>query len=326
MLKKIFIYTLLFLSSNVIAQKRINTIINPEEISIWAIIQHKEIEMKLYHAIKNNTIALLKGNSTLNQTEKREVFKHTYIAFINTDQDDPTIGKDTTVVDYFQNDIEKITETNANYSFKFPNLSDEYSVIKSQLMKILSPENTLYLQLFKEQQSITYNNIKTVSSNLYFNLFDKLYNYSISENSKLYQTDSLTRTLSNIEKEEKSKVEIVTFIKTDPEDSTIGMDSVYYIKYNSKIKHYKNEIYCNNFFDLNSYKINSIACSRSYLIYGIETFPIPIGFINFKEANLTLNNNEIQFINYLNLSYIIGHCYKPIEYDNAKEFLGYLKN
>lgn len=326
MLKKIFIYTLLFLSSNVIAQKRVNTIINPEEISIWAIIQHKEIEIKLYHAIKNNTIALLKGNSTLNQTEKREVFKHTYIAFISTDPDDPIVGNDTTIVDYFQNDIEKITETNSHFVFKFSNLTEEYSVTKSQLMQILSPENTLYLQFFKEQQSITYNNIKTVSSNLYFNLFDKLYNYSISENSKLYQTDSLTRTLSLIEKEDKNKVEIVTFIKTDPEDSTIGKDSVYYIKYNSKIKHYKNEIYCNNFFELNSYKINSIACARSYLIYGNETFPIPIGFINFKEANLTFTNNEIQFINYLNLSYIIGHSYKSVEHNNAKEYLEYLKN
>jgi len=326
MLNKIFLFSFLLITSNLLAQKRVNTTINPEEISIWAIMQHKQIETKLYQAVKNNTIALSINNRTLNQSEKTEVFKHSFLAFVNTDPDDPTIGHDTSLIDYFQNDIEKITESKSDYLIKFLNLKDEYTVSKAKLNQVISPENTLYIQLFKENNAVIYDNIKINSSNLYFNLFDKIYKHSISENSKLYLTDSLTNTFSKKDKEDKNKVLMVTFIKTDPSDSTIGRDSVYYIQYNSKNKHNKNEIICTNYFDLNSYHLNSIACARSHLYYGEETFPIPIGFINFKEANLTLNNYEIQLINYLNLSCMMGQSYKPIEYDNAKEYLGYFKN
>lgn len=262
------------------------------EMGAWAMTQHNSICLKIYNAIKNNKSKVINIDraSALKQLgglsfdtfyTKLEIIIESYY----------TPPNDRAYLYLSIND--KAT------SFQIDKKKPEI-IIESSFIKNLNDEELAYLRFFDIDGKAFFDSIPLISKKLIFDLNLQLYRESSNSLSVAYINDSLKTLLTKEQKLTRGGLEVVVFIHTDPDDPTIGIDSVYYIPYETQIKDSLRYIGINYVLSFANSSFSISALSSTYeSLRSIKTYNLyPFGYLKINEIQ-TLTLSEINFITYL---------------------------
>jgi hypothetical protein len=205
----------------------IGTIVNEYDLGAWAMKQHDEICAIMYPAVSEGKLIPLTDDNKPMKANGLKLFHTDAAVFIIVDPDDPTIGYDSILSTPLFEHFYAFTITPTHFKVQVEKNGKTAQFEKASVYKMLSKENLMYLDKYADKGLVLFNKIPSKSLDLMTSFNMKLYNESCKTESELFKTDSLLSRYSVEEKTQRSSEEIVTFISTDPNDPTIGMDTIY---------------------------------------------------------------------------------------------------
>ncbi|MBL7838292.1 MAG: hypothetical protein JNM67_12305 [Bacteroidetes bacterium] len=262
------------------------------EMGAWAMTQHNSICLKIYFAIKNDKSKVINIDRAtalkyLGGTKHDTFYKKTEIIFetVYTSPNDRAylfLGTKDNVVSF------KIDK-------KVPEIKIEPTFIKN-----LNEEELAYLSVFDKGGKAYFDSIPMISQKLIFDLNLRLYKEASNPSSVSYINDSLTTLLTQEQKLTRGGFEVVVFISTDPNDPTIGLDSVYYIPYENQINDSSRYIGINYVMSFSNLSFSIAALSSTFeSMRSIRSYNLfPYGYLKIDTIQ-TLSPSEMQFIFYL---------------------------
>jgi hypothetical protein len=221
----VLISSLVYSQNPQVNSSNISGIITTQQLGAWAMVQHNNICQKIYNAISNYAIMSLniKNKNLLKMVNPID-------SSLNGTYDDPdlifyTIDKvyDTIALDkaYYQFDF--------NYKDKvLIQFTENLEVVEFDLsiFKLFSDEELIYLEWFKTDGILKFEEIPNKAFNIIQTLNTNIYTEYLKEECIVFDDDSLSKRVSQADKLLKGKAEIIYYIQTDPNDPTIGYDSV----------------------------------------------------------------------------------------------------
>lgn len=262
------------------------------EMGSWAMTQHNSICSKIYSAIKND-------KSKVINMKRADALKHiggidsdtfyTKLEIIIEPHPTPPIVEAYHYLSLKNNIMSFKTDKNA------PEIQIEFASFK-----YLSKEEISYLNQFDIAGKAYYDSIPLTSQKRIFEINLRLYREASAISSTTYLNDSLTTRLSLEEKPKRGGIEVVVFIQSDPNDPTIGYDSLYYIPYENQIKDSSRYIGINYVMSFSNLSFSIAALSSTFeSMRSIRSYNLfPYGYLKIDTIQ-TLSPSEMQFIFYL---------------------------
>lgn len=229
----LFTLLLVLYTSVVYSQKpqvnssNISGIITTQQLGAWAMVQHNNICQKIYHAISNNEI------KSLNIKKKRLLeLVNPVDSFLKGTYEDPaefviyTIDKmyDTISLDkaYYQFDFNQKDKLLIQFT-----KDSEVAEFEASIVKLFSDEELCYWDWFKKEGVVKFEAIPNTAFQIIQSLNIKIHREYLKETCIVYNDDSLKRRVKQTDKQLKGNVEVIYYIQTDPDDPTIGYDSIF---------------------------------------------------------------------------------------------------
>ncbi len=254
------------------------------ELGAWAYRQHIEISEMILPAILNKKLNPMSyDGKSMGADEGHKFFEQEVIAFISTDNDDPTKGYDTTFVapitdpfysfEVYKTRIEVKTSKNA------PKISFDYL----QFQKLLNEEMKQYLGMYAVNQVVYLANIPQSSANILIRFNKQLFNEGQKPTSVLYKTDSLISTFSASEKASRGSYDYPAFVSTDPNDPAKGHDTLVTVPASVTLDDSSNYQYLYYVLKGNANNLHVEAISAAYML-PIQLFKLSFyqGFMKYK--------------------------------------------
>ncbi len=226
----LFSVATLILCNLSLSAARINGQLDAYQMGHWAMKQHNSICALVYPAISSNKTKPL----NITKDEALNLLSTQYPVFISTNPDDPSIGYDSIITYPQYGEYVQFIQKPTSFWVK-PTLDKQAIELDARFINLLNAEQKTYLKLYQTNGDIRYANIPSKSAELLLNFNMKLYNLGALPGTLLYKNDSLKSTYGIQDKKTRAREEIVVFIQTDPNDPTIGYDSVYYKDYRSNV-------------------------------------------------------------------------------------------
>lgn len=297
-MKKINLLFLIVLISclNIMA-KSIPARFNQYELGTWAYRQHIEISEMILPAILNKKIkALSFDGKAIAADEGHKFFEQEVVAFISTDNDDPTKGYDTTFIapitePFYSFAIYK-TRIDVQTSKNAPKVSFDYL----QFQKLLNEEMKQYLGMYAVNQVVYLENIPQSSANILIRFNKQLFNEGIKPTSILYKTDSLISKFTESEKLNRGNYDYTAFLSTDPNDPSKGYDTLVTVPASVTLNDSSNYQYIYYVLKGNARNLHVEAISAAFML-PIQQFKLSFyqGFMKYKGV-MSLSAFEKSFL------------------------------
>lgn len=254
------------------------------ELGAWACRQHLEISDLIYPAITNKKLkALSCDGKYIAAEEGHKFFEQEAVAFISTDNEDPTIGYDTTFPSpmtepFYSFSIYK-TRIDVQTSINAPKISFDYL----QFQKLLNEEMKQYLVMYAVNQVVYFEGIPKSSANILIRFNKQLFNEGQKPSTILYKTDSLITPFSQIEKANRGSYDYPAFVSTDLNDPTKGHDTLVKVPASFTLNDSSNYQYLYYVLKGNANNLHIEAISAAYML-PIQDFQLSFfqGFIKYK--------------------------------------------
>lgn len=198
------------------------------DLGSWAMLRHDEISALIHPAIMNGKLTALglPDKKPLDKALVLKEFETKYVAFISTDDYNPTIGHDTTIIGlnsehYFQfiiSDNEVVVRVNEN--------GNDLAFDKNEFYKLLNDDQKLYLATFSNGNKLAFKSIPTRAFEIIMNMNTKLHTESIDAKTELYLNDSMVSIFDLETKQKRGSIEYTAFVSTDANNPTIGHDTI----------------------------------------------------------------------------------------------------
>ena len=283
----------IILCAQEIQAKTIPARFNQYELGAWAYRQHLAISEMIHPALVNKKIKILSYEGKSLATDKdHNYFEEKVVAFISTDNDDPTKGYDTTFYSpitepFYAFSIYK-TKIEVQISKNAPKISFDYL----QFQKLLTEEMKQYLGLYAVNQVVYFEKIPQTSAHILIRLNQQLFKEGQKPASILYKTDSLNTTFTAVEKASRGSYEIPAFLSTDPNDPTKGYDTLVTVPASVTLNDSSNYQYIYYVLKGNASNLHLEAISAGYML-PIQEFKLSFyqGFMKYKTV-LSLSASE----------------------------------
>lgn len=199
-------------------------------LGAWAYKQHNSICALIYPAIANGQLKTIGfEGKTLGKADALRKMEQKATVFISTNSDDPTQGYDTSYYIPLNENFYAFAVTGQQVKVRTDKQAKELVFAAAEFNKLLSAEQSLYLNLYKNNSLVLLDGIPETSQLLMQDINLRLHLEGKLAGTKLYKTDSLTSVFSEYDKANRGSTEIVAFISTDPNDPTIGRDTTMYM-------------------------------------------------------------------------------------------------
>ncbi len=280
------------------AQNNILFQLGHKDFGVWAYQQHNGIAKVICDNIKSGKLVGYNAKN-LKETPMESLGKIAVqtTVFIQTDPNDPTVGRDSSYM----------AETSDNY-FLFK-ISGEYILLKpfkgsnnllklkrSELFALLNTEQKEYFTSYTSSFALCIDSIPKVSRRIFDNYNVELFEYSKKPTVKLFINDSMNSVWTNEEKENLSKDEMSAFLSTDPDDPTIGRDTLILVDYNLRDTMKEQAIIL--MMNIENFKlhVNAISCGMERKLMGVMAYTIPFGYLPYAE-NAPYSATEMLVLN-----------------------------
>jgi hypothetical protein len=281
---KIICVGLLIIASLQIQAKTIPSRFSQYELGAWAYRQHLEISELIYPAITNKKLkALSYDGKSIAAEEGHKFFEQEVVAFLSTDNEDPTKGHDTTFIapitePFYSFAIYK-TRIDVQTSKNAPKISFDYL----QFQKLLNEEMKQYLGIYAVNQVVYLNNIPQSSANILISFNKRLYSEGQKTTTTLYKTDSLISTFTQIEKSNRGIYDYPAFVSTDPNDPAKGHDTLVSVPASVTLDDSSNYQYIYYVLKGDASNLHLEAISAAYML-PIQLFKLSFfhGFMKYK--------------------------------------------
>ena len=287
---KILFAALLIIASLQIQAKTIPARFSQYELGAWAYRQHIAISEMILPAISNNKLKALSYNGkSLAANEGHKFFEQEVVAFISTENDDPTKGYDTTFIapitePFYSFEIYK-TRIDVQTSKNAPKVSFDYL----QFQKLMNEEMKQYLGMYAVNQVVYLESIPQSSANILIRFNKQLFDEGQKPTSILYKTDSLISTFTASEKLSRGSYDYPAFVSTDPNDPSKGHDTLVTVPASVALNDSSNYQYLYYVLKGNASNLHLEAISAAYML-PIQDFQLSFyqGFMKYKGiASLT---------------------------------------
>jgi len=287
---KILFAGLLIIASLQIQAKTIPARFSQYELGAWAYRQHIALSELILPAILNNKLKALSYNGkSLAANEGHKFFEQELVAFISTDNDDPTKGYDTTFIapitdPFYSFEIYK-TRIDVQTSKNAPKVSFDYL----QFQKLMNEEMKQYLGMYAVNQVVYLESIPKSSANILIRFNKQLFDEGQKPTSILYKTDSLISTFTASEKLSRGSYDYPAFVSTDPNDPSKGHDTLVTVPASVTLNDSSNYQYLYYVLKGNASNLHLEAISAAYML-PIQDFQLSFyqGFMKYKGiASLT---------------------------------------
>jgi hypothetical protein len=297
--------TLLFSQSNTLCS------VNEEDMGTWAFMQHSQFSEKIIQSINLRSVQIYETEK-IKMSEKKtsEKLYNLITVFIQTDMNNPEIGKDS-VMGFFKEEFIKSFKTSKDF-FEFNTDGFKWMLSKKEVYKFCTPDQLLYIDRYSFNNTIHIDSIPSKSKTLINNINQNLVSLCRSGMLPVFQNDSM---LSPISKEKLKKHGMyetaIALPLNDDEwlDSTIEVDACIFDK-NMTSNFFYNLQYSNY-----QFSIKSISPSAVYKIANHEMPAIPSGYLKYSET-LTALKSESELINSL---IVFTTCLKSSHYQLDRE-------
>jgi hypothetical protein len=285
-LSKIFFTGLLIIFSFQIQAKTIPARFSQYELGAWAYRQHIAISEMILPAILTNKLkAMSYDGKSMAANEGHKFFEQEVVAFISTDNDDPTKGYDTTFIapitePFYSFEIYK-TRIDVQTSKNAPKVSFDYF----QFQKLMNEEMRQYLGMYAVNQVVYLNNIPQSSANILINFNKQLFYEGQKPTSVLYKTDSLISTFTASEKLSRGSYDYPAFVSTDSNDPSKGHDTLLTVPASVTLNDSSNYQYIYYVLKGNASNLHIEAISAAYML-PIQEFQLSFyqGFMKYKSV------------------------------------------
>ncbi len=229
------------------AQQHFTSTLGPEDVTLWAIEQHKSICKIVYQdLLQGKLTAKNKEGVTYTKQELMAILKDVLICDTLEGIHDPvrSIGCSTQNMDQF----EKITFTEQQIEFfhhhhlqhldmkgykhkgSTPVADIRLYVLKDDLQKRLNREQKLYISWFTDQNSLHLDLIPAKSEDIFKRLYAAVFEETLSPNSAVYKNDSLLSTCTAKDKQVMPSYEVMKYMLRNPGDECHAFDSVFHFQ------------------------------------------------------------------------------------------------
>jgi hypothetical protein len=288
---------LLIIFSLQIQAKTIPSRFSQYELGAWAYRQHIAISEMILPAIQSNNLkAISYDGKTMAANEGHKFFEQEVVAFISTDNDDPTKGYDTTFIapltePFYSFEIYK-TRIDVRTSKNAPKISFDYL----QFQKLLNEEMKQYLGMYAVNQVVYFESIPQSSASILIRFNKQLFNEGQKPATVLYKTDSLITPFSQIEKASRGSYDYPAFVSTDPNDPTKGHDTLVTVPADVALNDSSNYQYIYYVLKGNASNLHIEAISAAYML-PIQEFQLSFyqGFMKYKGV-MSLSAYEKAFL------------------------------
>lgn len=294
---KILFAGLLISASLQIQAKTIPARFSQYELGAWAYRQHIAISEMVLPAILNNKLKALSFNDKpIAANEGHKFFEQEVVAFISTDNDDPTKGYDTTFIapitdPFYSFEIYK-TRIDVQTSKNAPKVSFDYL----QFQKLMNEEMKQYLGMYAVNQVVYLENIPQSSANILIRFNKQLFEEGQKSTSILFKTDSLNSSFTASEKLSRGSYDYPAFVSTDPNDPSKGHDTLVTVPASATLNDSSNYQYIYYVLKGNASNLHLEAISAAYML-PIQDFQLSFyqGFMKYKGV-MTLSAFEKAFL------------------------------
>jgi hypothetical protein len=280
--------TLLFSQSNTLCS------VNEEDMGTWAFMQHSQFSEKIIQSINVRSVQIYETEK-IKMSEKKtsEKLYNLITVFIQTDMNNPEIGKDS-VMGFFKEEFIKSFKTSKDF-FEFNTDGFKWMLSKKEVYKFCTPDQLLYIDRYSFNNTIHIDSIPSKSKTLINNINQNLVSLCRSGMLTVFPNDSMLTAISKEKLEKHGMYETAIALPLNDDewlDSTIEVDACIFDK-NMTSNFFYNLQYSNY-----QFSIKSISPSAVYKIANHEMPAIPSGYLKYSET-LTALKSESELINSL---------------------------
>jgi hypothetical protein len=196
-------------------------------LGAWALKQHQSIGNKILEHLNDNKFkqSFLR-DKPIAPAQALALFQTQVTAFISTDPNNPTIGHDTTFYELSQEPCFALYKAKQFIGIQLLERGALVNFDAKEVTSLLNSNELLYLQLYSNGEQCLLSNIPAKSFDLLMAVNIELYKASVIPGALVYKNIELSELMSEKEKLERGNDSSPVFISTDPDDPTIGYDSL----------------------------------------------------------------------------------------------------
>ena len=280
--------TLLFSQSNTLCS------VNEEDMGTWAFMQHSQFSEKIIQSINLRSVQIYETEK-IKMSEKKtsEKLYNLITVFIQTDMNNPEIGKDS-VMGFFKEEFIKSFKTSKDF-FEFNTDGFKWMLSKKEVYKFCTPDQLLYIDRYSFNNTMHIDSIPRISKTLINNINQNLVSLCRSGMLTVFPNDSMLTAISKEKLKKHGMYETAIALPLNDDewlDSTIEVDACIFDK-NMTSNFFYNLQYSNY-----QFSIKSISPSAVYTIANHEMPAIPVGYLKYGEV-LTSLKSDSELINSL---------------------------
>jgi hypothetical protein len=176
------------------------------------------------------------------------------------------------------------------------NSNNLLKIKRTELFELLNAGLKEYFNDYTSNFALCIDSIPLISKRLFMHYNSQLFEYSKRPDVKLYLTDSLNKVLTMEEKTFLSMDQYMAFISTDPEDPSVGHDTIILADYNMKDTAKEQAIFF--MITIKDFRIilQTISCGLQRTSVGFMPFIVPYGYLPFAE-NMVYTPAELNRLN-----------------------------
>jgi hypothetical protein len=269
-------------------------------------MQHSQFSEKIIQSINLRSVQIYETEN-LKMSEK---LYNLVTVFIQTDMNNPEIGKDS-VMGFFNEEFIKSFKTSKDF-FEFNTDGFKWMLSKKEVYKFCTPDQLLYIDRFSFNNTIHIDSIPSKSKTLINNINQNLVSLCRSGLLTVFQNDSMLTKISKEKLKKHGMYETAIALPLNDDewlDSTIEVDATIFDK-NMTSNFFYNLQYSNY-----QFSIKSISPSAVYKIANHEMPAMPVGYLKYGEV-LTSLKSDSELINSL---IVFTTCLKVSHYQLDKE-------
>jgi len=280
--------TLLYSQSNTLCS------VNEEDMGTWAFMQHSQFSEKIIQSINLRSVQIYETEK-IKMSEKKtsEKLYNLITVFIQTDMNNPEIGKDS-VMGFFKEEFIKSFKTSKDF-FEFNTDGFKWMLSKKEVYKFCTPDQLLYIDRYSFNNTIHIDSIPSISKTLINNINQNLVSLCRSGMLPVFPNDSMLSPISKEKLKKHGKYETAIALPLNDDewlDSTIEVDACIFDK-NMTSNFFYNLQYSNY-----QFSIKSISPSAVYKIANHEMPAMPKGYLKYSET-LSALKSDSELINSL---------------------------
>jgi hypothetical protein len=275
--------TLLFSQSNTLCS------VNEEDMGTWAFMQHSQFSEKIIQSINLRSVQIYETEN-LKMSEK---LYNLVTVFIQTDMNNPEIGKDS-VMGFFNEEFIKSFKTSKDF-FEFNTDGFKWMLSKKEVYKFCTPDQLLYIDRFSFNNTIHIDSIPSKSKTLINNINQNLVSLCRNGMLTVFPNDSMLSPISKEKLKKHGKYETAIAVQINEDD---WLDSIIEVDATMFDKNMTSNFFYNLQYSNYQFSIKSISPSAVYTIANHEIPAMPVGYLKYGEV-LTSLKSDSELINSL---------------------------